>query len=118
MNKRSSFLKLSMADNGATRLASPLALGVVLLLSGCGTDPGDRMLSGGMLGAAGGAIVGAATGDPGAGAAIGAAGGAFIGGVTNPCQLDLGAPYWKRHGGRKAYEKRCGHNEDRDGPRG
>ena len=117
MSKRTLFEKSSIAES-ARSLVRPLALASVLLLSACGTNPGDRMLSGGMLGAAGGAIVGAATGNPGAGAAIGAAGGAFLGGVTNPCQLDLGTPYWRRHGGRKAYEKRCGHDEDRDGPQG
>ncbi|MBU6297502.1 MAG: hypothetical protein KGJ79_05390 [Alphaproteobacteria bacterium] len=79
----------------------------VLLLAGCGTTPGDRMLSGAMLGAAGGSIIGAATGNPATGAAIGAVSGAVIGGVTNPCDLDLGTPYWRRHGGRRGYDERC-----------
>ncbi|MDE2264716.1 MAG: hypothetical protein KGL29_02350 [Alphaproteobacteria bacterium] len=89
-----------------------MAMAAVLLLAGCGTNPGDRMLSGAMLGAAGGSIIGAATGNPAAGAAIGAVGGAAIGGVTNPCDLDLGAPYWRRHGGRKAYDERCRRHDD------
>ena len=79
----------------------------LLVVTGCGTTPGDRIISGSMLGAAGGAVIGAATGNPAAGAAIGAVGGALVGGVTRPCDLDLGSPYWRRHGGREAYERRC-----------
>jgi hypothetical protein len=57
-----------------------------LLLFGCGcsgmshTDKG--VIGGGLLGAGGGALIGAATGNPGLGAAIGAVGGAAVGGVT------------------------------------
>lgn len=92
-----------------------LVLGAALLLAGCGTDPGDRALSGAGIGAAGGAIIGAAAGNPAAGAAIGAAGGAVIGAATDPCDLDLGDPVWRDHGGRAAYERRCGHPyRDRD----
>ncbi len=91
-------------------LARTLALVSVLAVAACGTNPGDRMLSGAGLGAAGGALIGAATGNWATGAAIGAVSGAAIGGLTSPCDLDLGAPYWRRHGGRKAYEKRCGHD--------
>ncbi|MDE2181426.1 MAG: hypothetical protein KGJ78_00240 [Alphaproteobacteria bacterium] len=95
-------------------LPTAVVLTSVLALSGCGTDPSDRMLSGAMIGAAGGAIIGAATGTAATGAAIGAVSGAVIGGVTDPCQLDLGAPYWRRHGGRAAYHRRCGpRDEDR-----
>lgn len=82
--------------------------GVLLLAAGCGTDPGDRMTSGAMIGAAGGAVIGAMTGTPATGAAIGALSGAAIGGVTDPCSLDLGSPFWRRHGGRDGYERRCG----------
>ena len=80
-----------------------------LALAGCGTTPGDRAVSGGMLGAAGGAVIGAATGNPAAGAAIGGVAGAAAGAMTDPCDLDLGTPFWKHHGGRRAYERRCGH---------
>ena len=83
------------------------AFASVLVLAGCGTDPGDRALSGSMIGAAGGAIVGAAVGNPAAGAAIGAGAGALTGAVTDPCALHLGAPFW--HNDRRAYERRCGH---------
>ena len=87
--------------------ARALVLCSAIVLAGCGTNPGDRLVSGGMLGAAGGAIIGAATGNPATGAAIGAVSGAVIGAATNPCDLNLGSPYWRRHGGRKAYDERC-----------
>ena len=80
-----------------------------LALAGCGTDPGDRAASGGLLGAGAGAVIGAATGNPAAGAVIGGAAGAVVGAATDPCTLDLGNPVWKDHGGRAAYERRCGH---------
>jgi len=101
-------IRISRATVFRRRLALTLALPALLALSGCGTNPGDRMLSGSMLGAAGGAVIGAATGSAATGAAIGAVSGAVIGGATSPCDLDLGSPYWRRQGGRKAYEKRCG----------
>jgi osmotically inducible lipoprotein OsmB len=81
----------------------------VLALAGCGTTTGDRALSGGMLGAGAGALIGAATGNPATGAAIGAVSGAVIGAATDPCDLNLGDPVWRDHGGRRAYERRCGH---------
>ena len=47
-------------------------------LAGCGYDRGDRALSGGLLGAGGGAaIAGIAGGNPGTGALIGGAAGAW-----------------------------------------
>ncbi|MDE2463804.1 MAG: hypothetical protein KGO02_08840 [Alphaproteobacteria bacterium] len=80
-----------------------------LALVGCGTTTSDRALSGAGIGAAGGAIIGAMTGTAASGALIGAAAGALTGAVTNPCQLDLGSPFWKHHGGRRGYERRCHH---------
>src|SRR6202008_5184962 len=63
--------------------AAGTAILATLALAGCGTNPGDRAVSGGLLGAGAGAVVGAATGNPGAGAAIrgvaGAGGGAGAG---------------------------------------
>jgi len=84
-------------------------LAATLALSGCGTNPGDRAVSGGLIGAGAGAVIGAATGNPAAGAAIGGVTGAVVGAATDPCDLDLGKPFWKDHGGRAGYEKRCGH---------
>lgn len=61
------------------------------LLAGCGESTGHRALTGGAIGAGGGAIIGAATGlGPGAGAAIGGAVGAAAGGLTNSKQINLG----------------------------
>src|SRR5712675_1109015 len=83
-----------------------------LLVAGCGSDPGDRAASGALLGAAGGAAIGAAAGNPALGAAAGAVGGAVIGAATDPCDLNLGDPVWRNHGGRRAYERRCGPYRD------
>lgn len=70
--------------------------GLVLALAGCGYRPGDRALSGGLLGAGGGAaIAGIAGGSPLAGAAIGGAAGALGGAFTNPRTLNLGRPVWR-----------------------
>ena len=50
----------------------------------CGDRPVDRALTDGAIGAGGGALVGAAAGNPWAGAAIGAVGGAAIGAAAAP----------------------------------
>jgi len=68
----------------------------LLALSACGTDPGDRAVSGAAIGAAGGAVTGAMFGNPLAGAAIGAAVGGVTGVVTSPSQVDLGRPAWEQ----------------------
>jgi hypothetical protein len=67
-----------------------------LLLSACGTTPGDRGLSGAGIGAAGGAVIGAMVGAPLAGAAIGAGAGALTGAATSPSQINLGKPAWEQ----------------------
>lgn len=60
------------------------------LLAGCGESTGHRALTGGAIGAGGGAVIGAVTGvGPAAGAAIGGAVGAAAGGLTNSKQLNL-----------------------------
>ena len=66
-----------------------------IFLSACGTTPGDRAVSGGLLGAGTGAIIGGAAGNAGAGALIGGLGGAAIGATTSPDQIDLGPPPWR-----------------------
>jgi osmotically inducible lipoprotein OsmB len=53
-------------------------------LAGCGNDPGIRALSGGAIGAGGGAAIGALAGNAGAGALIGGAAGAIGGAATTP----------------------------------
>ncbi len=95
-------------------LTGVVALTSILVLSGCGTDPGDRAVSGAAIGAGAGAIIGAATGTAATGAAIGAIGGAAIGAATDPCDLDLGAPYWRDHGGQDEYDRRCNRRGYRD----
>ena len=63
---------------------------VGLSLAGCGYDRGDRALSGGLIGAGGGAaIAGIAGGNPLAGAAIGG------GALTSGHDINLGRPIWR-----------------------
>jgi hypothetical protein len=63
----------------------------IMALAGCGYSPGQRALSGGAIGAGGGAIIGAATGlGPGTGALLGAGAGALTGAATTHRQLNLG----------------------------
>jgi osmotically inducible lipoprotein OsmB len=59
------------------------AVFLVFGLSACGRTPGTRALTGGLIGAGGGAAVGSATGlGAGTGALIGGAGGAGAGALT------------------------------------
>ena len=67
-----------------------------LLLAGCGTSPGDRGLSGGILGAGTGAAIGSLAGSAGTGALIGGLGGAAIGLLTSPDKVNLGPAPWNR----------------------
>lgn len=74
-----------------------LVLFFILLLSGCGTMPKDRALSGAGIGAAAGTALGAVTGlTLVEGAALGAAGGALVGAVTDRDDINLGDPAWKQ----------------------
>jgi len=78
-------------------LATVLVLtGLAGSLSGCGYSTGDRAVSGGLLGAGGGAAVGAlAGGSPLTGAAIGGAAGALGGALTTGSNVNLGRPVWR-----------------------
>ncbi len=72
------------------KLIGPALLCTALALAGCGYSPGHRALTGGTIGAGGGAIIGAATGlGPGTGALIGAGVGALAGAATTHHQLNL-----------------------------
>ena len=63
------------------RVAAMMA--VAFSLAACGRMPGTRAVTGGLLGAGGGAAVGSATGlGAGTGALIGGAGGAGAGALT------------------------------------
>lgn len=78
------------------KLAIAMTFLCTVLLSGCGTLPQERALSGGGIGAATGAVAGAILGGPVLGAAVlGGAAGAAIGGLTHKSQIDLGKPAWK-----------------------
>jgi hypothetical protein len=74
------------------KFAAPALLCASLLgLAGCGYSPGHRALTGGAIGAGGGAIIGAVTGiGPGTGALIGGGAGALTGAATSHSQLNLG----------------------------
>jgi osmotically inducible lipoprotein OsmB len=77
------------------RAAGPLLL-IAGALASCGYNPGDRALSGGLLGAGAGATIAAATGGaPLVGALIGGGVGAVGGAVTSPMALNLGKPVWR-----------------------
>jgi hypothetical protein len=60
--------------------AAALSLG----LAACGASPGERAVSGGLLGAGTGAAIGSLSGNAGTGALIGAGVGAVGGAVTAP----------------------------------
>ncbi len=84
-----------------------LSLVSALALAGCGSNPGDRAVSGALIGAAGGAIIGGAAGNPGLGAAAGAVAGGVVGASTSRCDLDMGDPWWRDHGGNDGYHREC-----------
>ena len=78
-------------------IASGLVLiPIALALAGCGYNRGDRALSGGLIGAGGGAAIAAVTGgSPLVGAAIGGGAGALTGALTSGHNLNLGRPVWR-----------------------
>jgi osmotically inducible lipoprotein OsmB len=70
----------------------PLALS----LAGCGYNRGDRALSGGLIGAGGGAAIAAIAGaNPLVGAAVGGGVGALGGALTSGHDINLGRPIWR-----------------------
>ena len=76
-----------------------VAFMAIASLSACGTQPGDRALSGTFLGAAaGGAVFALFPGTPiTLGLATGGALGAIAGGLSLPEYLYLGEPAWKTY---------------------
>lgn len=66
------------------KIPALLALAAGLGLAACGESPGERALTGGLLGAGGGAAIGSLSGNAGAGALIGGAVGAVGGAATAP----------------------------------
>ncbi|MDX2095394.1 MAG: YMGG-like glycine zipper-containing protein [Alphaproteobacteria bacterium] len=71
-------------------------LASLLALAACGTTKEDRALSGGLIGAGAGAVVGSTVGAPVTGAAIGAGVGATTGALTDPENINIGKPFWKK----------------------
>jgi hypothetical protein len=84
MSESTSFIaSKSVAVNRIAKMA--MLAGIGFVLASCGNRPGERALSGGLIGAGAGAAIGAATGgNPAAGALIGGGVGALGGAVTSP----------------------------------
>jgi phage tail tape-measure protein len=72
------------------------AVGALVALAACGTNPSDRTQGGALAGAAAGAGTGALAGPVGAavGAVVGGGAGAITGATTSPNQLNLGKPVY------------------------
>ena len=67
-----------------------LALGV-FVLAACGQSPGCRAVTGGLIGAGGGAALGEILGgNPALGAAAGGLAGAAVGGLSSPGAVNAG----------------------------
>jgi hypothetical protein len=98
---------MMLMRNSFKMLAATAVIAGAFALSACGTNQGDRTVSGGLLGAGAGAAIGSLTGSAAAGAVIGGVGGAAVGALTDPCDLDLGDPFWRDHGGQRGYHERC-----------
>lgn len=67
-----------------------LIIAATVLLCGCGTQLGDRGLTGATVGAG----VGIVGGPPGI--VVGAVAGGVVGLVTKPSQVNLGKPIWQK----------------------
>jgi len=71
-------------------LTAALLVLASLSLAACGQSPGCRAVTGGALGAGGGAILGAIGGNAGLGALAGGVAGAAAGGLTSPGAVSAG----------------------------
>jgi osmotically inducible lipoprotein OsmB len=92
--------------------AKLFALGLTaVLLTGCGSDPGDRGLSGGLLGAGTGAAIGALAGNAATGALVGGLGGAAIGVLTSSNTIDLGKPVWRHEASYRRHHRHYARND-------
>lgn len=81
-----------------------------LAVAGCGTTPGERITSGALLGAGGGAAIGSLSGDAGKGAVIGGVAGGALGALTTPTYPRYGyydRPYYGRCYRYSTYTGRC-----------
>jgi osmotically inducible lipoprotein OsmB len=86
-------MNYNIAPSSFLKVAAALAL--ASSLAACGYSPGERAVSGGLLGAGAGAVIGATVGAPLEGAAIGGAVGAVGGAATSPRDVNFGKPIWK-----------------------
>jgi osmotically inducible lipoprotein OsmB len=100
-------------QNNFGKLGTKLgALGLAgVVLAGCGTDPGDRGLSGGLIGAGTGAAIGAIAGNAATGALVGGLGGAAIGLLTSSNVIDLGKPVWRQHASSRSHHRHYAKND-------
>src|SRR5260221_5484394 len=78
-------------------MAAGAVLSVGLALAACGTTPEDRAVSGGLLGAAGGAAIGSVAGNARAGGIIGRVRGAAVRALSDSCTLQLRDPVLRGH---------------------
>ena len=86
-----------MFRNATTKSATMAAVfATALTLAGCGTTPGERIGSGALLGAGGGAAIGSLSGNAGKGAVIGGVAGGALGALTTPPPPRYG--YYDRDG--------------------
>jgi hypothetical protein len=101
---------ITLAKKEIVMRAMLLATGcsIALFLAGCGTNTGDRLASGALIGGAGGAAIGAMAGNPAMGALAGGLVGGVVGAATDPCSVNLGNPIWRGQSS-EAYWRRCGH---------
>lgn len=82
----------TMSKSLSKPVQTVIAVGLGLLLAACGSNPKERGLSGGAIGAGTGAVIGAVTGlSVLQGVAIGAGIGAVTGAVTSQDQINLGS---------------------------
>jgi hypothetical protein len=87
--------------------ATAAVFATAMALAGCGYTAGDRIVSGGLLGAGAGAAIGSLDGNAGRGAVIGGVAGGTLGALTTPPPPRYGyynRPYYGRYG---YYQPRC-----------
>jgi hypothetical protein len=80
--------------------ATAAVFATALALSACGYTAGDRIVSGGLLGAGAGAAIGSLDGNAGRGAVIGGVAGGTLGALSTP-RAGYGyydRPYYDRYG--------------------
>ena len=83
-----------------------------LAVAGCGMTPGDRGLSGGLLGAGTGAVIGSMAGSAGTDALLGGLGGAAIGMLTSSDTINLGEPAWRHSASRRHHANNVARNDE------